>query len=266
MKTACLTTIAFVAITSCSSWGETPLPVTVNRTGSVEVVCPTANEEARRSYDDALQLQQQGMLREAEASYLKAIGLDPRYCDAMDNLGQMLRSQGKTDQAISWYKRSLSVKPDDAVAHQDLAVAYIVLGDADKSVAEFQWLIQHDPGNPEGYYGLGNVQVTTGHPADAIGPLERAEQLYRAKGSPLLADTRYELGVAHYLLKEYGKARDYFELVYPGREKDPTINHILGLCYLDSSIKDPAKARQYLLKARKLGAEIPPDLMQQLDK
>lgn len=266
MKTTCLTALAIVAITSCACWGGTPLPVSVKKTGYANVICPTENEAARLSYNEAAQLQQEGKFREAEESYLSAIKQDPGYCDAMDNLGQMLRSNGNTDQAIFWYKRSLSVKPDNPVAHQNLAVAYIVLGDADKSVAEFQWLIENDPKNPEGYYGLGNTFLTSGRPEAAIVPFERAEKLYREGSSPLLADAQYELGLAHYLLKEYGKARDYLELIYPERRDEPNTNYLLGLCYLDSSIRDPAKARQYLLKAQKLGVEIPADIIQKLGK
>lgn len=256
MRVACLSALLIVAITACNSWGEATPPASVKKIDSVDVVCPTENEGARSAYNKAMQLQQQGRLRDAEGSYLKAIGLDPRYCDAMDNLGQLLRSEGDTDQAISWYRRSLSVKPDDAVAHQNLAVAYIVQGTADKAVAEFQWLIRHDPDNPEGYYGLGNAQLVQGHPGDAVEPLEQAEKLYRAKGSPLLADARYELGVAHYMLKEYAKARGYLELLYPGRESDPNLNYLLGVCYANPPGEDRRKGRELLLAAKKLGMDV----------
>ncbi len=256
MKATFLATLTIVAITTSTSWGETLLPESVKKIDSANVVCPTGNEEARSAYNDAMQLQHKGRLRDAEGSYLKAIGLDPRYCDAMDNLGQMLRSEGKTERAIFWYQRSLSVKPDDAVAHQNLAVAYIVEGAADKAVAEFQWLIQHDPDNPEGYYGLGNLHVVLGHPKDAVGPLERAEKLYRAKGSPLLADAQYELGVAYYMLKAYAKARSYLELIYSGRESAPNLNYLLGVCYVNMPSEERGKGRELLLAAKRLGMDV----------
>ena len=46
-------------------------------------------------------------LQEAEPLLRKAIELDPKYCDAMDNLGVVLRRLGNIEQAIEWYKRSI---------------------------------------------------------------------------------------------------------------------------------------------------------------
>lgn len=258
MRVALLTCLAMVAVTSCACLAGTAPPASIVKTKIIpkDVVCPTENEEARRSYNAALQQQQEGRLRDAETSYLKAIELDPGYCDAMDDLGLMLRIEGATDQAISWYKRSLSVKPDNPVAHQNLAVAYQILGDAGKAVAEFQWLTSHEPENPEGYYGLGNVKLAYGEAEAAVGPLMRAEELYRAKSSPLLADAQYGLGVAYYRLKEYAKARSYLEIIYPGRESDPNINYMLGVCFLSPPNEDRGKARKYLLTAKKLGVDV----------
>lgn len=267
MRVASLACLVMVAATSFACWGgEVSPPDVATKVVQVGVLCPTENGEARLSYNNALQLQQQGMRREAKTSYLKAIELDPGYCDAMDNLGLMFRSEGDVEQAISWYKRSLAVNPVNAVARQNLAAAYVVLGDYDKAIAEFKWLTQNDPKNPEGYYGLGNVYLTSGNTQAAIGPLMRAEELYKADSSPLLADAQYNLGVAFYMLEDYRKSRDYLQLVYPGRENNPTINYLLGACYLDPSIRDMAKGRQYLLKARELGMKLPDDVIRELEK
>lgn len=249
--------IALIAATACNCWGESgaPQPVAVKQITAVALVCPTASEEARQSYNHAQELQQLGRLRDAEASYLKAIELDPGYCDAMDNLGQMLRSQGKVDQAIGWYQRSISVKPDDTVAHQNLAAAYMFAGAPDNAVPEYLWLIEHEPDNPEGYYGLGNAHKSMGRPKDAIAPLERAESLYSRSGSPLLADAQYELGVAYYMMKEHGRGAAYLQKVYAERGSDPTLNYLLGACYLVIP-GEAERARGYLLKAKKLGVDV----------
>jgi tetratricopeptide (TPR) repeat protein len=289
MKCKFLTCLAVVVIMPCQGMGATasanvtspaeaviaapsgqnsssPAPDDKTKVTAVGMLCPTENEQAMRLYNDALQLQQQGRLLDSEAAYLKAIELDPRYCDAMDNLGQMLRSVGDTKQAISWYTRSLSVKPDNVVAHQDLAVAYRVQGDINRSQTEYRWLIQNDPVNPEGYYGLGMTCLDSGQTQAAIEPLERAAQMYRANSSPLLADAQYLLGVAFFMQKEYRKAKDYFVLSYPQRKEDPNTNYLLGLCYLDPSIGDHAQAKQYLLKAQKLGVRISAEVLRELGK
>lgn len=257
MNSRFITIIALIAATACNCLGESgaPMPVSVKQIPAAALVCPTANEGARQSYNRAKELQQLGRLSEAEASYLKAIELDPGYCDAMDNLGQMLRSQGKIDQAIEWYRRSISVKPVNNVAHQNLAAAYMFAGAADRAIPEYRWLIEHEPDNPEGYYGLGNAHKSLGNPGDAIAPLERAESLYSRSGSPLLADAQYELGVAYYMMKEHGRGAAYLQKVYAERGSDPTLNYLLGACYLGIPGEE-GRARGYLLKAKSLGADV----------
>jgi len=63
-----------------------------------------------------LRLSGQGKPAEAMQEYQKAIELDANYCDAMDNLGQLLRSQGELDEAIYWYKRSINLVPGNRAA------------------------------------------------------------------------------------------------------------------------------------------------------
>lgn len=235
------------------------------KTAEAGVVCPTASEEARQSYNDAYALQNIERLVEAEKAYQKAVKLDPAYCDAMDNLGRLLRVRGDVAGAVVWYKRSLSVKPDNPVAHQNLAAAYSYQGDSAGAEKEYQWLIRSDPKNPEGFYGIGNLYVQMEKPDAAIKPLKRAEELYIAASSPFLADVRYTLGSAFFQQGDYAKAKDYLLLAYPEMSNHPGINYILGLCYLDPSIGDKAQAKRYILKAREAGAKIPVKVLQMID-
>ncbi len=237
-----------------------------SKTSQAEVICPTADEEARRLYNEAVGLEAQEKFAEAKEKYLKAIGKDPGYCDAMDNIGHLLRGEGDIGQAILWYERSIAAKPDNPVAHQDLAVAYSIRGDADKTLAEYRWLAGKYPENPEGFYGLGMTYLGLDQPRDAVKPLERAEELYRASSSPFIGDARHLLGVAYFGLKDYARAKDYLTLSYAGLENDADVNYLLGLCYLDPSIKDTGKAREYLLKARQLGKTIPQEALIEVDE
>lgn len=196
----------------------------------------------------------------------RAVGSDPGYCDAMDNLGQMLRTQGDVNEAIRWYQRSLKVKPDNAVARQNLAQAYLILGERDQAVAQYQWLTENAPRNPEGFYGLGQTYLGAGRTREAIAVLERAAELYREQASPLLVDAYYLLASAHLDQREYRKAKRYLELTYPGREDDPDINYLLGLCYLDPANPDKVKAARHLNKAQRLGVKVPAELLQGLER
>ena len=63
------------------------------------VLCPTKNQTAGELYNKGLELSGKGDFESAMKAYSRAIELDANYCDAMDNLGQLLRRQGKFEEA-----------------------------------------------------------------------------------------------------------------------------------------------------------------------
>ena len=283
MRHICRTGLAITAITAVTCLGAEPpsrvatapspamgqnatmpAPAATGKVSEAGILCPTTDEAARRFYNDATALQKEGQLPEAQESYRKAIAKDPRYCDAMDNLGLLYRRQGDVGNAIYWYKRSIEVKPDNAVAHQNLAVAYGVSGESEKALEEYLWLVRSFPDNPEGHYGLGQCYLAMGQVNKAVAPLQRAEELYRLGSSPLLPDAHYLLGIAFFRLKDYRKAKEYLELAYPLMENDPSVNYLLGLSYLEPQIEDLSKAKRHLLKAKDLGVKVPEELLKNL--
>ena len=212
-----------------------------------------------------MELEGQGVLEEAREHYEQAIELDLAYCDAMDNLGRLLRGQGHLDEAIYWYAESIKVFPDNIVAHQNLAVAFRLQGRTDEAIEEYQLLVLLDADNPEGYYGLAQSYLDLGQPHDAITAGKKAEQLYARTSSPLLTDARHLLGVAYIELEDCKGVLEYFELVYPEMQSNPGVNYFLGVCHLIES-QDRELARRYLEKAQELGVDIPPEVRLELDK
>ena len=61
-------------------------------------------------------LKEQGKLEEAIEAYKKAVSLKPDFADAFNNLGNAFREKGKPDKAIEAYDQALSFKPDNAHA------------------------------------------------------------------------------------------------------------------------------------------------------
>jgi tetratricopeptide (TPR) repeat protein len=217
-------------------------------------------------YNAAIEATQQGRLEEAKNFYLRAIELDPEYCDAMDNLGQLFRRQGNLEQAVYWYGKSIRAFPENPIAHQNLALAFKMQGKAQKALAEYELLTELDPDNPEGYYGLGTTYRDLGQHRDAVKQLKRAEELCSKTSSPLITDVQYQLGLSYYLLEEYAEARDYLEVVYPKFEDNPSVNLLLGICYLDEEIGNHELAKRYLTIAKELGIKRANDLLKQLDR
>lgn len=63
-------------------------------------------------------------LSEARKQYERALQLDPRYAEAMNNLGAIFYSEKKYGLAIRFYKRALKLSPKDATIHANLGTAY----------------------------------------------------------------------------------------------------------------------------------------------
>lgn len=73
---------------------------------------------AQLHFNLANALRDQGRLGEAIASYQRALELNPRYADALLNLGRVLHNrQGRLGEALAVYDRALLIKPDFAEAH-----------------------------------------------------------------------------------------------------------------------------------------------------
>ena len=66
-------------------------------------------------------LKDQGKLEEAIEAYNKALSLEPGYADTYNNMGIVLKDQGKLEEAIEAYNKALSLKPDYAEASHILS-------------------------------------------------------------------------------------------------------------------------------------------------
>ena len=231
---------------------------------SQAVACPTNSEDARVFYNRAIELTAEGEVEQAKVLYQQAIAQDDQFCDAMDNLGHLWRSQGELEKAIEWYQRSLAASPANATAYQNIGVAYLLQGKYQQAEFAYRRLKGIQPENPEGYYGLGLVYLNTEQPEKAIDPLQKAISLYQKQENPQwIVDARYYLGIAYYRQQQWEQARDRFDLVYQHLGDNPQLNFYLGMCYHKSeTINDPEMAQQYFRKAKELGWDVPEKLLE----
>jgi tetratricopeptide (TPR) repeat protein len=222
------------------------------------LICPTKSERARSLYNKGKELQKAGNVEGATSAYEQAIQADPKYCDAMDNLGLIFRQSDRLDEAVRLYKQSIAIAPQDGVARMNLAVAYRMKGQREQAIVEYAALVKVLPKDPEGHYGLASVYFELGKFREALAPAREAERLYLAAKSPYAVDARGVLGNAHFGLDEWERAAHYFEQIYSERSQDPVLNLHLGVALV--RLKNIESARKYLLKARELGKSVPPDI------
>jgi tetratricopeptide (TPR) repeat protein/mono/diheme cytochrome c family protein len=117
-------------------------------------VLPRAREDVRIILQEALMHQR---LKKYPADF-----------SAHFNLGSILLSQAKPQEAISHFREALRVKPDDAVAHTNLGAALQSIDKLEEADSHFREALRIRPDYINARYNLGNLLLSEGHPEEAI--------------------------------------------------------------------------------------------------
>lgn len=150
---------------------------------------------------------------EAIELYERAVSVCPWYADAYEALGVILGRHGRYEEAIELMKRLLDVDPKSIMAHTNLSLFFNQLGrieDAEREAAEaarakirreqderqpmepephanrragvereqraemFRQVLEIDPADPLGNFGLGELLIEEGRFMEAVAHLEKA--------------------------------------------------------------------------------------------
>ncbi len=98
-----------------------------------------------------------GKASEAEAQFRKAVQLAPQDAAAYYSLGLSLNAQQRYSDAVDQFQHAIAIKSNYALAHADLATAYIGLGDLDS--AETQVDLLENLNTAQGYQLAGQVRL-----------------------------------------------------------------------------------------------------------
>jgi tetratricopeptide (TPR) repeat protein len=88
---------------------------------------------------------QLGELEAARKSYERAIKLDKKYADAVNNAGTIFYAEKKYRTAISRYEKAIALSPDTASYWSNLGTAYYARGKFDEMSKAYARAIQLDP-------------------------------------------------------------------------------------------------------------------------
>jgi Flp pilus assembly protein TadD len=78
---------------------------------------------------------------------------------------------------VDQYQRALQIRPDYALAHNNLASTLLQTGNSDEALAHFREAIRLDPTNAEAHGNLGSLLRARGDAANAVAELRRAVEL-----------------------------------------------------------------------------------------
>ena len=141
-----------------------------------------------------------GKLDEAADAYREAIRLKPDLAVAHNNLGSVLKAQGKLDESIAAYREAIRIKPDLAFAYNNLGASLQDQGKQNEAVAAYREAVRIKLDFAVAHLNLGVALRALGKAEEAADACREAIRL-----KPDYADAHVNLGIA---LGDLGKAEE----------------------------------------------------------
>jgi tetratricopeptide (TPR) repeat protein len=143
--------------------------------------------------------------RDSESLWTRALACTSGNFIADDNLGTVLSQQGRADEAIVYYRRSLQTKPDYAEAHSNLGNALLQMRNVDEAIGHFEEALRLRPGYAKAHNNLGIALIQKGRVDEAIAHYEKAVQIkpdyaraHNNLGNALLQKGQPDEAILHY--------------------------------------------------------------------
>ena len=98
-----------------------------------------------------------GLLDKAFELFNRALSINPNYSDAYNNIGGILKDQGKLKDAVAYYEKAISFKPDYAEAYYNLGNTLKEQGQLEKTIEAYKKAISFKPDYTEAYRNMGAI-------------------------------------------------------------------------------------------------------------
>ncbi len=169
-----------------------------------------------------------GRYAEARAAAQKALEIEPRYAEALVNLGNAELMLGDMDKARESFERAIGLNPEYAVAHNNLGNVHLACERHEAAIQAYERAAELEPGFDEALSNLGMALQARGRVDEARASFERAIAI-----RPSLATrARHALALPAVMLSE-----DHIEETRANLSRS-----ISRLMESDEQIADPFKA------------------------
>jgi tetratricopeptide (TPR) repeat protein len=192
-----------------------------------------------------LALMRDGKSNDAVLYYKKALQIKPDYLIALDNLGIALFQLGKYEEALSYYSEALKIAPEHAGIHNHIANVLAAQGKLEKAINHYTKALLIDP----------ELAITHNNLAIALvaqGNLEKAIFHYKSaiKKDPEYADAYYNLGRLLLNQKKNREALVHFAEVIKINSEYAQAYHQIGLILAQhGKLKEASK---FIIKSIKI--------------
>ena len=128
---------------------------------------------ARRHYADGTSLLGRGRMEEAVTSFRRALSLQPDFFEALVDLGNALNQLRRPQEALGCFRRALALRPGIVPLRMNIGACLDELGQRDEAIACYREAIELDPAHPQLRHNLGTALRRAGR-------TEEAAQAFRA--------------------------------------------------------------------------------------
>src|SRR5262245_10946394 len=186
-----------------------------------------------------------GKLAEAEVAYRGILADEPENPDALHLLGALKQQSGKAEEAISLVCRAIAGKPQSALYHNTLGIAYVATQAFDWAVEAFTKAIELAPKYPDPHLHLGNLLRLKGRKEEAVSHFERAIAL-----KPEFIEAHNNLGTLLIDMEQWKRAEGHLMTAAGLRPKSTEIAINLAVARRALDSKAAIAGLEQVLKAQ----------------
>jgi tetratricopeptide (TPR) repeat protein len=125
----------------------------------------------------ALTWHQLSFWQDSETLYRRVLDVDPGQALAHNNLGLVLETAGRSEQAEEQFRLALTLRPHFAAPHNNLGTIMLKSGRLEEASAQFHAALDSDPTNLEAYNNLGLILAHDKRYDEAISMFDSALSL-----------------------------------------------------------------------------------------
>ncbi len=212
--------------------------------GSLEMKPNNADEY----YNLGIQMTEQGRHQDAIICYRKTLEINPDDADAYYNMGIEFYSLGEIENAISCYRHVIKMNPNDFHAYNNMGIVLKDQGKIRQAIACHRKALEINPGHVHTHNNMGAALM-------CLDELEEAVACYRKaiKITPNDSQLYSNMGIAYMGL---GKAEDAIECYRKALEIDPA--NIPSYNGMGATLSSQGKIEEAILYYRK-ALELDPD-------
>jgi tetratricopeptide (TPR) repeat protein len=171
-------------------------------------------------------LKGEGRLEEAISHFKAALERKPDSEDAHINLGSALDRLERHQEAMVHYEKALKINPKNPEAHNNLGIALISTGRGDEAVPHFEEALRFRPDYTEAHTNLGAALASKGEFERAVTHLRKALEV-----DPDNAEIHGNLGLAYLNMGKTEKALFHINASIRIKPTNPQLQYFLGLAF-----------------------------------